>query len=303
MLLPLYLDRIAAGSVSPTAQGRIVSDERGAVTLDAENVLGQVSSERAVVLAMARLRDHAVASVAVRNGFHFGAAGYWAAKMAARGAIGIAMSNTRPLLPPPGGVERVVGNNPLAVAIPGANGEPVVLDLAFSAGAMQKIRMAEAAGEPIPVGWAADAAGKPTTDAGEAIRGMLLPAGGAKGFGLAAIVDLLAGGLSGGAIGDQVRPLYGDMSEPYRCSHLFMAIDVAAFRPLIDLEAAVSVFVERVRGSKPRDGMPAVRMPGDRARQARSAFSGSITLTPATAQALQTHATRLGVDVRAAIAG
>src|SRR5918994_4923291 len=94
---------------------------------------------------------------------------------------------------------------------------------------MGRIRLAASAGQSIPNGWAVDARGRPTTDPAEAIKGMLAPAAGPKGFGLAFVIDLLCGGLSGGAIGSDVRPLYGDAAEPFRCAQLFLAIDVCAF--------------------------------------------------------------------------
>src|SRR5258708_2371719 len=230
MLLPMYLERIAAGSVRPAAQGKIVSDTGTQVVLDAENGLGQVLAEQAVKLAVERARTKGMAVVAVRNAFHFGAAGRFARDIAKQGCVGIVMANTRPLLPAPGGAERVVGNNPLAIAVP-TKDEPIVLDLALSAGAMGKIRLAEGQGKPIPDGWAATNEGLPTNDAAAAIKGMLLPAAGAKGFGLAVMIDLLAGGLSSGAIGDAVQPLYGDVAIPYGCSNLFIAIDIGGFPP------------------------------------------------------------------------
>src|SRR5262249_42751176 len=163
-------------------------------------------------------------AVAVRNAFHFGAAGFWARRIAAAGCVGIAAANTRPLMPAPGGAAPVTGNNPIAFAAPSGVGpsgaEPIVTDVSWSAATMGKIRLAQAAGEPIPSGWACDADGNPTTDPAAAIKGMLLPAAGPKGFVMAMMVDLLCGGLSSGAIGDEVRPLYGDPAVPYRCALL-----------------------------------------------------------------------------------
>ena len=164
LLLPMYVDRIVGGSVAPAAAGRIVSDTPTSIVIDAENALGQVTSETAVGLCIARARAHGMAAVAVRNGFHFGTAGRWARRIAEAGHLAMVMSNTRPLMPAPGGAERVVGNNPLAIAVPSASGNPIVADVALSAGAMMKIRSAEASGEAIPDGWATDADGRPTTD-------------------------------------------------------------------------------------------------------------------------------------------
>ena len=131
------------------------------------------------------------------------------------------MCNTRPLMPAPGGAERVVGNNPIAIAVPSDGRRPIVLDMATSEAAMGKIRMAEKAGEAIPGTWAVKADGSATTDPTEAIAGMLLPAAGPKGFGLAFLIDLLCGVLSGGATGAAVQPLYGNAVHSLRLRRIF----------------------------------------------------------------------------------
>ena len=210
--------------------------------LDAENALGQITSQQAVDILRQRVPEHGIAAVAVRNGFHFGTAGRWALMLAGHGSIGVAMSNTRPLMPAPGGAERVVGNNPIAIAMPSESGPPVLLDMATSASAMGKIRLAQAAGEHMPQGWATDASGRPTTDPAEAIKGMLLPAAGPKGFGLAFMIDLFCGGLSSGAIAGEVKPLYANAAEPYGCAHFFLGIDVQRFCDPARLKARVSGF-------------------------------------------------------------
>ena len=152
--------------------------------IDAENVFGQLTSQQAVELSVSKAKAFGLGAVAVRNGFHLGRAGRWAGQIADQGCVGIVLSNTRPLMPAPGGAERIIGNNPLAIAMPGSDPK-VVLDMAMSASAMGKIRMAEKLGNNIPEGWAVDSDGRPTTDPSEAIKGMLLPAAGPKGFGLA----------------------------------------------------------------------------------------------------------------------
>ena len=295
MLLPMYLDRLAAGSVSPTATGRIVSEKAGAVVYDAENGLGQVTARRCVEIAIARAKVHALGAVAARNGFHFGTAGRWAAAMTAEGCTGLVLCNTRPLMPPTGGTERLVGNNPIAIALPSAGSDPLIADLATSAAAMGKIRIAAAAGKPIPLGWAADAAGTPTTDPTAAIKGMLLPASGPKGFGLAMMIDLLTGGLSSGAVGSDVKPLYGDPKVPYACSHFFLAVDVAAFRPAAEFAGVVEQFTTRVRTSKPAPGTPSVMAPGDPALKARQQAGGMLTLDASTVAVLEAVGARHNV--------
>ncbi len=303
-LVPMYVERMLAGSVSRAEAAALVHDGGAVVTLDAGRALGQLTSHQAVGLAAERARAHGLAAVAVRNAFHFGAAGYWARRLAADGLIGIAMCNTRPLMPAPGGAERLVGNNPLAIALPAAGGPPLVLDMALSAGAMGKIRLAESAGETIPEGWAVDEAGRPTTDPAVAIKGMLLPAAGPKGFGLAVMIDLMCGGLAGGAIGGEVQPLYGDPAKPYGCAHLFIAIDPARFGAAA-FAARAAAFAQAIRGSKRAAGAARVYAPGDIELDRRAA-SGDACPCPAVVLAtLLACGARVGVasPELAAIAG
>jgi LDH2 family malate/lactate/ureidoglycolate dehydrogenase len=289
MLVPMYVERMQAGSVSSASQAELVHDAGTAVVLDARNALGQLTSHQAVQIVIERTREHGMAAVAVRNGFHFGTAGFWARALADEGLIGIVMCNTRPLMPAPGGAERVTGNNPIAIALP----DDFLVDMATSASAMGKIRLAESAGKAIPEGWAADANGRSTTDPSAAIKGMLLPAAGPKGFGLAAAIDLLCGGLSGGAIGDEVNPLYGDPAKPYRCSHLFIAIDPNRFAN--DFATRTQKFVNKIRSSKRAPGTERIYAPGDLERTRREANGADCPLAPDVLAKLNECAARLGV--------
>jgi LDH2 family malate/lactate/ureidoglycolate dehydrogenase len=296
MMLPMYLERITAGSVMPAAEGRIVSDTGAQIVMDADNGLGHVVAEHAVALAVERANSHGLAAVAIRNAFHFGAAGRFARSIALEGCVGIVMSNTRPLLPAPGGADRVVGNNPLAIAVP-TLGDPIVLDLALSAGAMGKIRLAESQKQTIPDGWAATAEGIPTNDPSEAIKGMLLPAAGAKGFGLAVMIDLMTGGLASGGIGDAVQPLFGDLSKNYGCSNLFLAIRIDGFRPVAAFKQDASQFADKIRSSRKAPGTTDIRVPGDRAERAHREFAGTVTVAQSTIASLRQAATRLNVAI------
>src|SRR3954468_2189450 len=253
MLLPMYVERIVKGSVSARSSGEVVSDRGGAIVIDAHNALGQLTARQAVGLAVARAKEIALAVAVVRNGFHFGTAGRFARMIAEHNCVGIVLSSTRPLMPAPGGAEAMVGNNPIAVALPSTGEFPVEADMALSATAMGKIRLAAAAGQRIPEAWAIDAEGRPTTDPAAAIKGMLLPAAGPKGFGLAVAIDLLCGGLSGGAVGEEVGLLYGDPAKPYACSHLFLALDAARFG-IENLQGRVEQFSERIRNSRRAPG-------------------------------------------------
>ncbi len=296
MLVDMYLERIRRGSVSTDTSARIVSDRDAALVLDGGHALGQLTGEQAIALAVERAKRFGAGVVAIRHAFHFGTARRYAQAAAEAGCIGIAMCNTRPLMPSPGGAQRVVGNNPMAVAIPVAGPIPIVLDMATSEAAMGKIRMAEKADAPIPDNWAVTSDGASTTDAAAAIAGMLLPSGGAKGFGLAFMIDLMCGLLSGGAIGDEVRPLYGDLSIPYDCSHLFIAIDVAHFCDLQEFRARASAASDRIRAARRAAGVEALFAPGEPEWRARQAAGQEVHLSPEVASMLVRFARELGVS-------
>lgn len=301
MLMPMYVERIQKGSVSKASRGEVVGNNRTALVIDAGNALGQLVAHQAVGLAATRAREYGMATVAVRNAFHFGTAGRYARLIAEHGCIGIVMSNTRPLMPAPGGAEAITGNNPIAFALPSNGEHPVEVDMALSATAMGKIRLAAAAGQSIPADWAMAADGKPTTDPNEAIKGMLAPAAGPKGFGLAFIIDLLCGGLSGGAIGPDVRPLYGDASEPYRCSQLFIAIDTGAFPTGDTFAERVNEQAQRVSNSKRAPGIDRVYAPGELAYATRKRNAGTCTLSRQTFDSLIATGKSAGIDIEAAL--
>jgi LDH2 family malate/lactate/ureidoglycolate dehydrogenase len=296
MLMDMYLDRIRHGSVSNEATGKIVSDKDGAVVLDAGHALGHLVGDQAIGIAVERARRFAVGVVAVRHGFHFGTARRFALQAAAADCIGIVMCNTRPLMPAPGGAERLVGNNPIAIAIPTEGPVPLVLDMATSAVAMGKIRMAAKSGQTIPANWAVKADGSETIDPAAAIAGMLLPSGGPKGFGLAFMIDLMCGLLSGGASGAAVRPLYGDPAAPYDSSQLFIAIDTAHFGDPVATRKAAAAAAERIRAGKTASGTERLCAPGEPEWRQRERSAGQVGLTPAVADMLVRMASEFGVS-------
>ncbi|MEV6286958.1 Ldh family oxidoreductase [Kribbella sp. NPDC051770] len=275
MLVPMYVERLNAGGVTRERELDVLHDAGAAIVADARGGMGQLSSPQAMGLAIDRAGRYGIGLVSVRNAHHFGAASRWAVQAAEAGCLGIAMSNTTPLMPAPGGAERIVGNNPLAIAVPTQAGAEIVLDMALSAVALGKIRLAASAGRSIPDSWATDPNGVPTTDPEAAVLGMLLPAAGHKGFGLALMIDVLTGVLSGGGWGDQVRPLYREPDRPNDCAHLFLAIDPQLLGGTEGFRERSSALAERVRGSATAPGVERLYLPGeieaDRARQQRRA--------------------------------
>ncbi|WUJ69094.1 Ldh family oxidoreductase [Kribbella soli] len=263
MLVPMYVERLNAGGVTRERELDVLYDAGAAMVADARGGMGQLSSPQAMGHAIERAGRYGIGLVSVRNAHHFGAASRWAMQAGQAGCIGIAMSNTTPLMPAPGGAERIVGNNPLAIAVPTKAGVEIVLDMALSAVALGKIRLAASAGRSIPDTWATDPSGTPTTDPEEAVLGMLLPAAGHKGFGLALMIDVLTGVLSGGGWGDQVRPLYREPDRPNDCAHLFLAIDPELMGGVESFRLRSSGLAARVRGSATAPGVSRLHLPGE----------------------------------------
>lgn len=296
MLVPMYLDRIRSGSVSLATKGEITSSKAGTAVIDAGNMLGQLTARQAVTEAVIRAKEYGLGAVAVRNAFHLGALAPYARLMADQGCFGVVTTNTRPLLPATGGAAPLTGNNPIALAAPSSGPFHAEVDMALSAVAMGKIRNAANAGHDIPDGWATDADGQPTTDPSAAIAGMLLPAAGPKGFGLAFLLDLLAGGMSNGGIGPDVRGLYGDPSVPYGCAAFFLAIDVEHFTDAGAFGERSREALERASASKTAPGVKRVFAPGELAASARKSSQGKCTVAPTALKALAAAGKSLNVE-------
>ena len=202
--VPDYVDKLTKGGVDP--RGRPVARQRNgaALVVDARNAMGQIAADFAMRAAIEQARTTHVAVAAVGNSNHCGAMDFWAAMALPHDMIGIATTNALPTMAPWGGVDRIVGINPLAVAIPAGAEPPIVLDIAFGATAHGKIRVYHQKGHPIPEGWAFDAEGQPTTDAAAAMDGLIQPIGGHKGVGLGIVMGMLSTLLSGASYGTEL---------------------------------------------------------------------------------------------------
>jgi LDH2 family malate/lactate/ureidoglycolate dehydrogenase len=299
MLVPMYIDRLLAGSVSRAERAEVVSDDRAVAVLDGGHALGILTGDQAMALAVEKARAHGLGAVSVRHAFHFGGAFRFVQAAARAGCIGIAAANTRPLMPAPGGASPVVGNNPIAFGIPTAD-EPLVLDMALSEAALGKIRLAEQEGREIPATWATDPEGRPTTDPAAAVAGMLLPSGGHKGYGLALIVDVLTGVLSGGAFGAAVRGLYADTAVPNDCAHFFLALDVEVFGPLLSFTERLSTLADQATQGPRAPGVEQLFVPGQlEAERATVARADGVPVDGSVLDALVESGRKVGVDVHA----
>ncbi len=300
LLVPMYADRILAGSVSRATEARVLSEFGAIASLDADNALGILTGDQAMQLASHKARQFGIGAVSVRRAFHFGGAFRYVQAAAERGLVGIAAANTRPLMPAPGGAKAVVGNNPLAIGVPAGGLETVVLDMALSEAALGKIRLAAQEGRTIPSTWATDASGQATTDPETAIAGLLLPAAGPKGYGLAFMIDVLTGVLSGGSFGAGVQGLYADVATPNDCAHVFIAIDPAAFGDAAQFVAGVRTLSEQVASSPLAPGTERVLLPGQlEAERHRRALAEGLQLPESVLTALLKTADAVGAELPA----
>lgn len=266
----IYAERLRAGLLDPAAAPVVVSEHAGGCLVDARNAIGHVGARAGVDLAIERATQGAAAVVGVRNSNHCGTLAYFVRRATARQLVLLAASNAPPTMVFYGGRTRAVGTNPLSIGIPHPAGPPLVIDMATSATARGKIIQASQLGMAISPDWAVDVAGKPTSDPELALAGSVLPFAGPKGSGLAMMLDLLCGGLLAGVTGDDIGDMYDDWSRPQRVSHLFVAIDPAAFLGQAAFLALVAQFADRVHGLPAADGFNRVQLPGEVEETARA---------------------------------
>jgi LDH2 family malate/lactate/ureidoglycolate dehydrogenase len=269
--LPLYASGLLDRTIKPQPAMRISRNGTCTARIDAGCGCGLVVSHQAMALAIELAGQHGMGAVAVCNSSHFGAAGYYGDLAARRGMIGIAVSNSAPAIAPTGGVTALLGTNPIGIGVPLGDGAPMVLDMATAMVARSRIRQMLAAGQTaIPEGWAIDPDGNPTTDAAAAIAGSVLPIGGAKGFGLALLVELLSSALADGPPGFDIT-YENVVKRPSGTGHFFLAINPAGFAgaaPFAQRAGHVAKVIETSRG---RTGGPLPRVPGRRSGAARDA--------------------------------
>jgi LDH2 family malate/lactate/ureidoglycolate dehydrogenase len=260
-LLPYYLEQLQMGNINPRTDGHVVSEDGACLVYDGERGIGQwisaICSDHAVRLAGV----HGLGMAVARESSHFGAAAFWAARMSAKGSIGIVMCNASPLVAPWQGKEPRFGTNPIAMSLPGQN--TWLLDMATTTVALGKILNAQNHGRAtIPEGWAMDSDGVPTTSTETALSGLLMPLGGYKGSGLAMMAEILCAVLSGGAMSTQLGGIRVQ-GQPMRTSQFFLAMDVARCMPLADFESRVRELAAMVKSSKTAAGYDQILVAGE----------------------------------------
>lgn len=296
-LLPMYVERIKRGEIAPHAIVTRITENQTIAIIDGGNGLGQVAAVYAMRLAIEKAGNMGSSWIGVRGSNHFGMAAYYALMAIPHDMIGIVLTVSNiSTMAPWGGLEVLLGNNPIAIAVPADEEFPVVFDAAFSVAARRKIHDAVAAGAVIPDGWALNRDGNPTTDPREALAGILLPIGGYKGYGLAFMMMLLAGALPGAFIGRAVSNT--------NVGHLVCAINLAAFGDPTALKKLVDSAVREMHSARKAPGVERILVPGEGgfiAEEERSRCG--IPLAPSTLLALERLAYSLGLDPLGANAG
>jgi LDH2 family malate/lactate/ureidoglycolate dehydrogenase len=270
--VPEYVKKLTAGGVNPRGRPAIARDSGACLVVDGGNSMGQIGASYAMDRAIERARSTGIAAVAVRGSNHCGAMAYYVQRAAQEKMIGIATTNALPTMAPWGGTERLLGINPLGVAIPAAEEPPIVYDAAFSGSAHGKIRVYQQKDWMLPEGWAMDRAGNPTTDPAAAIDGLLTPIGGFKGTGLAMIMGMLSSMLSGAAYGTEL----GDMERGPTAGmdgHFLATIRIDAFEDVDRFTARVDAAIRQVHAAKRALGVDRLYVPGEKEYITRQTYA------------------------------
>jgi LDH2 family malate/lactate/ureidoglycolate dehydrogenase len=262
-----YVERIEAGGINVRPDMRVAHETPVSAQVDADNGLGPVAVTMATEIAIAKAESVGLAWVGTVRSNHAGAAGLYPAMAARRGLIGLylAVANAN-AMPPWGGNARILGTNPLAVAVPTADGPPFQLDIATTVVSHGTLKVAAMAGERIPEGWVVDGEGRPITDPRRADEGFLVPIGGHKGSGLNIAIGLLAGVLNGAAFGRSVVDHLADLVTPTNTGQSLLVLRPDLFLPAPEALASVTRHLDELRRSGRAGGGP-LRLPGDRAAE------------------------------------
>ena len=244
--LESYCKQLQNGRVKGDVEPVVTRPRPGAVRVDARFGFAQPAFARAMPEAVAAARDCGVASLAVGHAHTCTSLGFFTEQIALEGLIGLGMTNASPIVAPPGGKSRVIGTNPIAFSVPdGKGGLAMQFDQSTTTVALGKITMAKAAGEQIPEGWSIDSEGQPTTDPEAAITGSLVSMGGYKGWGFGLMAELLAAGLTGGAISQDVKPLKALEGPPHDLGQYYLLMDPGVsgefFERLQQVDGAVAL--------------------------------------------------------------
>lgn len=262
MYLPVYVEHLTCGKVIGRAKPQLSRPRAGAVVVDAAFGFAHPAIDLGFPALVEAARSCGIAALTLRRSYNCGILGHHAERIAEAGLIGLCFTHAPASIAPPGGRVPVIGTNPFALGVPDGHGRVrLVLDQSASVVAKSEVILRARRGETIPEGWALDAAGRPTTDPAAALKGTMLPAGGAKGFGAGLLVEVLASALSGAVSSREASPFSGPVGGPPGTGQCFIAIDPDAFAP--GFGERIATLAEAIEA---QDG---ARLPGTRRREAQ----------------------------------
>jgi L-2-hydroxycarboxylate dehydrogenase (NAD+) len=306
-----YFEMLSSGRINPEPSLRIVRETLSTATVDGDNGLGLVVGPRANQIAMDKARHAGSGWVSVSNTNHYGIAGYYVMEALKHDMIGMAMTNSTKLVAPLWGGEKMLGTNPIAMAFPGKEEPPIVIDLATSAVAYGKVEMARRAGLDVPDGWIIDADGADTTSPSRMMDGgALLPLGsdrdhgGHKGYCLSAMVDILCCVLSGANWGPFAPPFTLHLPQPSRSvgkgiGHFFGAWRIDGFIDPDEFKCQIDDWIRTFRATRPAPGTNGPLIPGDPEREMEAIRTKTgVPLLPAVVNDLRRIAEKTGIDFR-----
>jgi LDH2 family malate/lactate/ureidoglycolate dehydrogenase len=258
-----YLDRIRNGVMTPVTLSELEVDAGAVALINGRDGVGQVLARQACREAVTRAQKHGIAAVGVHSSNHFGTCMYYTRLGALDGCVMLLTTNGGPAMAPWGGSQKIIGTNPWSVAAPAGTFPPLLVDMANTGVARGKIYLARNKQLPIPLGWALNSKGEPTTDPQEAIDGIILPMAEHKGYAIALMVDMLSGVLTGSGFLSAVQSPYRT-SDKSNCGHLMIAMNIEAFQPLEQFQRRMEEFLREIKSVPPAKGHDQVFYPGER---------------------------------------
>ncbi|MQQ10470.1 Ldh family oxidoreductase [Epibacterium sp. SM1979] len=224
--IPIYCEHVQCGKVDGKAKPTLERPRPGVITVDAATGFAHSAIDMGFEALIPAAREQGVAVLAINNSYNCGVLGYHTCRLAQEGLLGIGFTNAPASIAPSGGAKPVVGTNPFSIAAPGTDGQPAVLiDQSASTIAKSEVMKHAREGMPIPVGWALDAEGNPTTDPNVGLKGSMAPSGGYKGVGIALLTEIMAAAMTGATLGIHASPFSGTVGGPPRTGQFFIAID------------------------------------------------------------------------------
>lgn len=259
----VYCNRIRDGFVATEPAIKVINETPSAFHLDGGHGTGAVVADIAMRMCIKKARTSGIAMCSVRAGTHFGIASYYTMQAVSEDMIGYACSNAPATMAPWGGIVPMLGTNPFSMSVPAGKHRPIVFDSASSIVARGKINLAEIEGRPIPPGWAIDQKGRPTTDATEALKGSVLPFGEHRGYGIALMIDILSGILSGAGYGPHLGPLWNNSETYQNLGFFLLAIDIASFRAIEEFKSQIDQMIDEIKASESSPETDEILVPGE----------------------------------------